>query len=80
MKTKEIIVGNEYYLRGYKHSAPGGSIEYFKILSGEKVHVLKKLNNFNNKNTIQVQGIVLEPEGYVSVSFWCSPYDLSVIA
>jgi hypothetical protein len=76
MKIKDVHVGEKYTLTGCKHSTPGASLEFFKILADKEVHVVSKLNNFNNKNTICIQGIVPQKDKFIAVSFWCSPYDL----
>jgi hypothetical protein len=76
MKIKEIEVGHQYILNASKKSRLGCSEEYFKVFLGERVIVLNKLNNFNNKNTVNIQGICYYNKQYELVSFWCSPYDL----
>jgi len=76
MKVKDITVGEYYILASDKKSRMGCSTEYFKKLWNTEVLVLNKLNNFNNKNTINIQGISKIGDSFELVSFWCSPYDL----
>lgn len=79
MKIKEVLVGGHYMLAASKKSKVGGSGLYFELLKGEQVFVLNKLNNFNNKNTVHIQGICHNDNHFELVSFWCSPYDLKEI-
>jgi len=76
MNSKDINVGEYYVLASNKKSREGCSKEYFKKLWNVKVMVVKKLNNFNNRNTIYIQGLVETNGSFNLVSFWCSPYDL----
>lgn len=76
MKIKDVKVGGNYILAASKKSRIGGAKEYFERLLGESVFVLNKLNNFNNKNTVLIQGICQKDQHFELVSFWCSPYDL----
>ena len=76
MKAKDIEVGEYYILASNKKSRTACSKEYFTKLWKQEVLVLTKLNNFNNSNTIQIQGICKSEDHFELVSFWCSPYDL----
>jgi hypothetical protein len=76
MNIKEIEVGEYYILASKRKSRLGCSKEYFKKLYNQEVLVLNKLNNFNNKNTINIQGLIIENGVCHIASFWCSPYDL----
>jgi hypothetical protein len=76
MKAKDIEVGEYYILASNKKSRMACSAEYFTKLRNQEVLVLTKLNNFNNNNTIQIQGICKTDKHFELVSFWCSPYDL----
>jgi len=78
MNMKEIKTGEEYVLNSGEKSRPGCAKNYFGFFKNKTVTILKKLNNFKNKNIIQVQGLYHdETESYL-VSFWCSPYDLKL--
>jgi len=81
MKLKDIKVGENYELISKRKSRVGCSKEYFEVFKKTPVTVLKRLNNFNNKNILQIQGVIhdeiLGPMELVN--FWCSPYDLKEI-
>jgi len=79
MKNKDIIVGNHYILASNKKSTMGCARKYFKDLQNCEVQVIKKLNNFHNKNTIFINGIFQNGNNFDLVGFWCSPYDLKEI-
>ena len=79
MKIKDVHVGHHYTLSIGKRSRKGCSEVFFDIFKDKDVLVLNKLNNFNNKNTINIQGICERNGTYELVSFWCSPYDLKAI-
>jgi hypothetical protein len=76
MNIKDIIVGNYYKLSSKRASRTGCSLPFFKEFYNQEVLVLKKLNNFGSKNTVQVQGILSEKDNHKLVSFWCSNHDL----
>ncbi len=76
MKIKDIYIGKEYKLISDRKSTVGCSSKYFSIFKNKQVVVLNKLNNFNNKNTIHIQGLCQLNDVFELVSFWCSPYDL----
>lgn len=78
MKLKDIQVGGEYILGPPRHSRTGCSTEYFDTLENKPVTVITKLNNYNNKNTIQIIGMIDKETQVEIVTFWCSPYDLKL--
>jgi len=80
MKIKDIVPGEYYILARDKKSRIGCAKGCFKNMLNQKIQVLKKLNNFNNSNTIYIQGIQKNDTGFELVSFWCSPYDLKEIS
>lgn len=79
MKIKEIELGSEYTLTSNTNSRVGTARLYFEEFNNKKVTVLNKLNNYSNKNIINIQGICLVGDSYQLVSFWCSPHDLKII-
>jgi hypothetical protein len=76
MKLKDINVGEYYILASNKKSKVACAEYYFQKLWKHEVLVLTKLNNFNNKNIIQIQGVCEVDDHFELVNFWCSPYDL----
>jgi hypothetical protein len=76
MNIKDIEVGEYYKLASNRKSRVGCAEDFFKKLHNKEVLVLNKLNNFNNKNTIHIQGLDQNGNSLSLVSFWCSPYDL----
>jgi len=79
MNLKDIEVGEAYILSSAKKSRVGCSAEFFNTLKNKPVTVLKKLNNYNNKNIIKIMGTIPEEDIVKFITFWCSPYDLREI-
>lgn len=78
MKTKDIVVGNEYILSSKKKSSCGCAEPYFDKYNSVNVLALKKLNNYQSKNTIKIQ--VFDQEELSMIRFWCSAYDLKEVS
>jgi hypothetical protein len=76
MNIKDIEVGEYYKLASNRKSRVGCAKDFFEKLHNKEVLVLNKLNNFNNKNIIQIQGVCEVDDHFELVNFWCSPYDL----
>jgi hypothetical protein len=81
MNLKDIKVGEEYELVSKKKSRPGCADVYFDKFKKQPITVIKKLQNFKNKNILYIQGILHDEDiGPVElINFWCSPYDLKEI-
>jgi len=77
MRVKDIYVGEYYILKSDKKSKVGCSFRYFKEFQNTQVLVLNKLNAFNNRNTVRIQGLSENNGKFELVSFWVSPYDLT---
>jgi len=80
LKNKDIIIGGNYILASGRRSRMGCSKDFFKKLINTKVNVIDKLNNFNNKNTVQIQGIIENNTRFELITLWCSPYDLKELS
>ena len=79
MNIKDIEIGKDYILKSPRSSRQGCSSMWFAKLNNEKVHVLKKFNDYHNKNNTYVQGTIIEDNEILFIRFWCSPYDLKEI-
>jgi hypothetical protein len=69
MNIKDIEVGEYYKLASNRKSRVGCAKDFFEKLHNKEVLVLNKLNNFNNKNIIQVQGLHQNGNSLSLVSF-----------
>jgi hypothetical protein len=79
MNIKDIEIGKDYILNSSRSSCQGCSSTWFDKLNNEKVHVLKKFNNYQSKNNTYIQGTITKDNTIKFIRFWCSPYDLKEI-
>jgi hypothetical protein len=80
MKLKDIVVGQNYKLKSKNKSRVGCARTYFNRFLNNQITVLKKLNNFYNRNTVYIQGFEQREDGPKLINFWCSPYDLKELS